>query len=179
MIHVRQKGSNGAVPEEKWVQVKLLTARPGPLPYKDAVFPTSALRGDDAPFTMSTMIEAQESGWGWWGRWRLGANSVNSSVDNQFSVGSAHKDSRYWAYNFKTNELHLVQRTMESGWAEKSGGPPTGYKVVYSPALELWGAGIDARGIRPSRGDEGTGWVKIASRILRPERVFWEKTFAA
>jgi len=139
----------------------------GDLPFRDAVFPTASQRGDDEPLTVYKIMEAYLQGYGWWGRWR--------PSDSDRTVGTAHKDSRYWIYNFKSYELHFMQRTMESGWAEKPGGPPTGYKVTYSTALELYGAKLDGRGVRPWHGDEGTGWVRIGNRMLRQERIYWER----
>lgn len=175
-IHIRQNGQGGPNVAGKWLNVTLLTANAGDLPYRDVVFPTSTPRGDDDPLTVFKAIESQLSGNVWWGRWRPGSNSVNFQADSDHTVGTAHRDSRYWVYNIKTYELHFVQRSMESGWPEKPGAPPTGYKVKYSTALELYGVTINGRGVQPAHADEGTGWVRIANRMLRPERIYWEKT---
>lgn len=175
-VHIRQKAQAGSNAQDKWLEVTLMKAKVGNLPYRDVVFPNSTQRGDDEPLTVYKVMESHLEGNGWWGRWKPGPNSVNLQVDNEFTVGTAHKDSRYWTYNFKTYELQLVQRSMESGWAEKPGGPATGYKVTYSTALELYGVRIDGHGVKPLQGDEGTGWVRIGNRMLRQERVFWQKT---
>jgi hypothetical protein len=175
-VQIRQKSQAGPNAQDKWTKVTLMRAKVGDLPFRDAVFPTSSQPGDDDPLTPFKAMESMAQGYGWWGRWKPGANSVNLQVDNEYTVGTAHRDSRYWVYNFKTYELHLVQRSMESGWAQKGGGPPTGYKVTYVPALELYGVRIDGRGVKPLHGDEGTGWVRIGNRMLRQERVYWEKT---
>lgn len=173
-INIRQK--NHAQPERTtWLEVTLLKARVGAPPYKDKVFPTSAPRGDDEPFETFRQMEMMMGGSSWWGRWSLGSSSASFTPDSNFTVGTAHRDSRYWVYNHKTWELHLVQRSVESGWAEKPGAPPTGYKVLYTPALELYGAAIGSRGVTPMQGGEGNGWVRIASRAFRAERVAWEK----
>jgi hypothetical protein len=175
-VQIRQKAPAGSSPQDKWLEVTLMRAKSGNLPFRDAVFPTSTQQGDEETVNIYKVMENQAEGYGWWGRWKPGANSVNLQVDNDLTVGTAHRDSRYWIYNFKTNELQLVQRSMESGWPEKPGGPPTGYKVTYTTALELYDVRLDGRGVRPMRGDEGTGWVRIGNRMLRQERIYWEKT---
>ncbi|MBI4904845.1 MAG: hypothetical protein HY820_14485 [Acidobacteria bacterium] len=175
-VHIRQKAPAGPNAQDSWVEVTLMQAKPGDLPYRDAVFPNSNQRGDDEPLTVSKLLESHEEGYAWWGRWKPGSNSANQRADNEYTVGTAHRDSRYWVYNFKSAELQLVQRSMESGWPEQPGGPATGYKVTYSTALELYGAKIDGRGVKPLRGDEGTGWVRIGNRMLRQERIYWERT---
>lgn len=174
-VHIRQKAP-GSSAQDKWLEVTLMKANVGNLPYRDAVFPNSNQRGDDDPSSVYKMMESQVQGYGWWGRWKPGTNSANLHVDNDYTVGTAYRDSRYWIYNFKTYELHLVQRSMESGWPEQPGGPPTGYKVTYSTALELYGVRIDGRGVKPLHGNEGTGWVRIGNRMLRQERIYWQKT---
>lgn len=174
-VQIRQKAQGGANAQDKWLEVILMRAKVGDLPYRDAVFPNSSQRGDDEPLTVYKVIESQVHGNAWWGRWKPGTNSGSPHASDDNTVGTAHKDSRYWVYNFKTYELHLVQRSMESGWPEQAGGPPTGYKVTYSTALELYGVRMDARGVRPFHGDEGTGWVRIGNRMLRQERIYWEK----
>ncbi len=171
-VQIRQRAQAGA--QDKWLEVTLIKPKVGDLPYRDAVFPTANQRGDDEPLSPYKLMAGMTEGYGWWGRWKPGANSVNLQVDNEFTVGTAHRDSRYWIYNFKSAELHLVQRTMESGWPETPGGPATGYKVTYSTALELYGVRIDGRGAKPWNGTEGTGWVRIGNRMLRQERVYWQ-----
>lgn len=166
-VQIRQKDS--------WLEVKLGKAMNGGLPFRDAVFSTSNQRGDDDPITPLKLMAAAVDGYYWWGKWKPGNNSVTQRADSEYTVGTAHRDSRYWVHNVKTAELHFVQRTMESGWAEKEGGPPTGYKVTYTPALELYGVRVDGRGIKPVSGDQGTGWVRIGNRMFRQERIYWEK----
>lgn len=177
-IHIRQRNQVRAN-DVNWVEVKLHTPRPGAPPFKDEVMPTSTLRRDEEGFNAFRIMEAQVEGWLWWGRWSLGANSATQTVDSSYAVGTGHADARYWAYNIRTAEVHILQRSVESGWAEKPGGPATGYKVAYAPAVELWGATMGARGVKPLGGDASGGFVKIASRALRPERISWEAGFNA
>jgi hypothetical protein len=174
-VQIRQKSQAGPNAQDSWLEVTLTQAKVGDLPFRDAVFSTGTPRGDDDPLTPFKAMESMANGYGWWGRWKAGTNSVNGQVDHNLSVGTAARDARYWVYNYKTYELHLVQRSMESGWPQKPGGPPTGYKNMYTTALELYGVRLDGRGVRPTHGDEGTGWVRIGNRMLRQERIYWEK----
>lgn len=159
-------------PQDTWVEVTLRKARVGGLPFYDVVVAHASSPGEEDSH-MGRFIDRTVDGWLWWGRWTAGDNSVTNDVNQDHSVGTAHNDARYWRYNVYRQELQLMQRGLESGARDESGG--AAYKVTYSTALELDGANITARGIIPHNRDQGNGWVNISSRALNTGRIHWEK----
>ncbi|HEX2886728.1 hypothetical protein [Vineibacter terrae] len=167
-IILKQNPNPGNMNAERYLEVNLL--RPH-IP----VFPK-----DDKDMTNLDLIEwAGKFGdrvkdFTWWGRWRVGANSITSMADEAYSIGtSAHPRYKYWMYSIRKMELNFIENwTAEHGlrFGDEGGSDTT-------TTLTLHKVMMVGKGLEPF-GKMGSGTVRVNSNTHILETgypVFWDR----
>jgi hypothetical protein len=141
---------------EKWLYIKLLDPKP-------PVIPTNADGETTTKDLYQWMADFGQKGsdFTFWGRWKVGINSVTNSDSDAFSIGNPDLDyPKVWIMSARSQSLDFIERKKKVGKGLTFGDE------MSKVALTLYNIRLTNKGIEPAQRGGGLGLARIGSNLF-------------